>query len=165
MRAEQLLVVDHEGLPESAGSPRPSAECLLHVELAKSRGANAVLHTHSVWNTLLSEHFAQRGAVDLEGFEILKGLAGNSTHAMTEYVPIIDNDQDMVRLAARMRRALAESAGAHAVLLRRHGLYTWGSTLAEAERHVEVLEFLFEVVGRSLSLPATEAAYGTVENS
>ena len=27
-----------------------------------------------------------------------------------------------------------------------HGLYTWGDTIADARRQVEVLEFLFEVV-------------------
>ena len=31
-------------------------------------------------------------------------------------------------------------------LLAGHGLYTWGKTIAEAKRHIEVLEFLFEVV-------------------
>jgi 1,2-dihydroxy-3-keto-5-methylthiopentene dioxygenase len=33
-------------------------------------------------------------------------------------------------------------------VLRRHGLYTWGETIADAERHVEILEFLFETLGR-----------------
>jgi methylthioribulose-1-phosphate dehydratase len=39
-------------------------------------------------------------------------------------------------------------------VLQRHGLYTWGATLADAERHVEILEFLFEVRGRTLMLTA-----------
>jgi ribulose-5-phosphate 4-epimerase/fuculose-1-phosphate aldolase len=34
-------------------------------------------------------------------------------------------------------------------LLERHGLYTWGASLAEAVRHVEIFEFLFETIGRS----------------
>lgn len=29
---------------------------------------------------------------------------------------------------------------------RGHGLYTWGRDLDEARRHVEILEFLFEVL-------------------
>jgi methylthioribulose-1-phosphate dehydratase len=45
-------------------------------------------------------------------------------------------------------RILAERPDAHAFLIRRHGLYTWGRTLAEAERHVEILEFLFETIAR-----------------
>jgi methylthioribulose-1-phosphate dehydratase len=36
-------------------------------------------------------------------------------------------------------------------LLARHGLYTWGQSVAEARRHLEALEFLFEVEGRRVS--------------
>src|SRR3989442_15861253 len=31
---------------------KPSAETLLHIEIAKRRRAGAVLHTHSVWSTM-----------------------------------------------------------------------------------------------------------------
>jgi methylthioribulose-1-phosphate dehydratase len=37
----------------------------------------------------------------------------------------------------------------HGVLLRGHGLYTWGQDLREAKRHLEILEFLVEAVGRT----------------
>ena len=47
---------------------------------------------------------------------------------------------------------LTESPGAHAFLLRRHGLYTWGATLAEAERHVEILEFLLQAMGQTMAI-------------
>jgi len=33
--------------------------------------------------------------------------------------------------------------------LRRHGLYSWGDTLAQAKRHIEILEFLLETMGRT----------------
>ena len=47
---------------------------------------------------------------------------------------------------------------AHGFLLSRHGLYTWGRDLAEARRHIEIHEFLFEVVARSRTLsPARQA--------
>ena len=39
---------------------------------------------------------------------------------------------------------------AHGVLLRRHGLYTWGESIAGARRHLEALEFLFEVEARRI---------------
>jgi methylthioribulose-1-phosphate dehydratase len=38
----------------------------------------------------------------------------------------------------------------HGIYLRRHGLYTWGETVSEAKRHIEIFEFLFEVLGRQL---------------
>ena len=45
---------------------------------------------------------------------------------------------------------LRNDPDAHGVLLSRHGLYTWGESVAEARRHLEALEFLFEVEGRQL---------------
>jgi methylthioribulose-1-phosphate dehydratase len=63
-------------------------------------------------------------------------------------VPILENDQDMERLAAEVADTLNRHPAAHAFLLRRHGMYTWGDTLQEAIRHVEIMEFLLEAVGR-----------------
>jgi methylthioribulose-1-phosphate dehydratase len=80
---------------------------------------------------------------------MLKGLQGVATHEHREWIPILENDQDMPRLACAVAEVLERNPDAHAVLLRRHGLYTWGETLVEAERHVEILEFLFEAVCRS----------------
>jgi SSS family solute:Na+ symporter len=73
--------------------------------------------------------------------------AGVRTHEHREFVPILENDQDMTRLASRVSAVLRRHSDAHALLLRRHGLYTWGDTLDDAERHVEIAEFLFEVLG------------------
>jgi methylthioribulose-1-phosphate dehydratase len=78
-----------------------------------------------------------------------KGFAGVRTHDHREVVPILENDQDMTRLATRVTEVLRDHPAAHAFLLRRHGLYTWGDTLDDAERHVEIAEFLFEVMGRA----------------
>ncbi len=93
-------------------------------------------------------------AVAIEGYEMLKGLAGITSHEHRELVPIVDNDQDMARLARRVGETLDRHPRAHAFLLRRHGLYTWGDSLADAERHVEILEFLFETIGRMQGGPS-----------
>ena len=155
---DQVLVVDDRGVAVAgtAQGLRPSAECLLHTEIVKVRGAGAVLHTHSIWSTILSEHFAARGAVEIEGYEMLKGFAGINTHESRELVPIIDNDQNIERLAGVMSATLVDYPASHAVLLRKHGIYTWGATLVEAERHIEIVEFLLEAVGRSLLLRTHE---------
>jgi methylthioribulose-1-phosphate dehydratase len=136
------------------GDGRPSAETHLHVAVVKARGAGAVLHTHSVWNTILADAAAAEcREISIRGYEMLKGLAGVRTHEHEERVPIVENAQDMPKLAREVEAMLAERPEAHAFLIRRHGLYTWGSDLSEAVRHVEILEFLFEVVGRSRSRP------------
>ena len=143
-----FLEVDDRGRPVSAASGSPSAETLLHVEIVKARGAGAVLHTHSVWSTILSDLHASDGGLAITGFEMLKGLDGIRTHEHREWIPILPNDQDMSRLAVEVRRTLEQHPAAHAFLLHRHGLYTWGQTTSDAERHVEILEFLLETVGK-----------------
>jgi methylthioribulose-1-phosphate dehydratase len=151
--AEGRLALDDEAYDEYGDGPvpkgQPSAETLLHVTIARQRRAGAVLHTHSVWSTILSETHAAGRGLPIEGYEMLKGLQGVTTHEHREWIPILENDQDIPRLASVVQATLDEHPDAHALLLRRHGMYTWGDTLADAERHVEILEFLFEAVARS----------------
>lgn len=149
LTADQILEVDAEATPLKPGATRPSAETRLHLEIVNVRGAGAVLHTHSMWSTLLSERHASAGGLAIEGYEMLKGLEGVTTHEHREWLPVLENDQDMRRLAARVADALTATPHAHAFLIRRHGMYTWGNTLPEAVRHVEIVEFLLEAVGRS----------------
>jgi methylthioribulose-1-phosphate dehydratase len=158
LQADQILEMDDRGAPVDAPSPSPlgptstrpqvSAEALLHLEIVRARGAGAVLHTHSIWATRLSERFAGACGFFIEGYEMLKGLEGVRTHEHREWLPIVENDQDMARLSVVVRGVLEEQPQAHGFLLRRHGLYTWGNDLPQAVRHVEILEFLLEVVGR-----------------
>jgi len=145
---EQVLTIDEHARVVSDHAVKPSDESLLHIRIAKDRGAGAVLHTHSVWNTMLSDLYA--GAINIEGYEMLKGLQGVKTHEHNESLPIIDNSQDMHALAYTIGTTLDKHEAAHGFLLKRHGLYSWGDNLAEAKRHIEILEFLFETLGRTL---------------
>ena len=148
LESSQFLEID-EASHVLRGKGRPSAETGLHLAIVRVRGAGAVLHTHSVWSTILSESLAADGGVRLEGFEMLKGLDGVATHVHREWLPILDNRQDIPQLAAKVEDLLSRDPAIHGFLLRRHGLYTWGKNLAEAKRHVEILEFLLEVLGRT----------------
>lgn len=152
LTARQILEIDEKAEPVGSSaqpSAQPSAEARLHVAVARVRAAGAVLHTHSVWSTILSEACAGRGGVSIEGYEMLKGLDGVSTHEHREWLPILENSQDAAALARAVERTLEENPRSHGFLLRRHGLYTWGGDLQEAKRHVEILEFLLEVLGRT----------------
>ena len=114
----------------------------------------AVLHTHSVWATVLSDLYHPQGGVVLEGYEMLKGLEGIRTHEHRQRIEIFENTQDIPALAAAVRERLRDPDNSlqYGFLLRRHGLYTWGRDLEEARRHVEILEFLLETLGRTLTL-------------
>ena len=148
IRAEQILEIAWPNLSGHDLLRKPSAETLLHVEVVLARDAGAVLHTHSVWSTIVSDQYSAAGGIMLEGFEMLKGLEGVKSHEHREWLPIMENSQDMPALAAKVSRVLREHSAAHAFLIRRHGLYTWGANLAQAKRHVEILEFLLETAGR-----------------
>ena len=90
-----------------------------------------------------------------------KNIEGIGTHDTSEEVPIFANSQDMVELSGRIRERFTKADWSdprrpplHGFLLSGHGLYTWGRDLAEARRHIEIHEFLFEVVARSRMLAA-----------
>ena len=140
----------------AATAGRPSDEAKLHLAVLRGRQARAVLHTHSVWSTIVSEACGPQGGLSIEGYEMLKGLKGVSTHEHHEWLPIIENSQDMATLARSVEEALKQHPQSHGFLLRAHGLYTWGENLAEAKRHVEILEFLLEVMGRKAMAGAGE---------
>ncbi len=146
LEANQIVEIDEERRV-LRGLGRPSAEAALHLAIVRARGAGAVLHTHSVWSTILSDARPDGGLV-IDGYEMLKGLDGVRTHEHQERLPIIDNTQDWAGAVPRVAAALRDHPAAHGFLIRRHGLYTWGRDLAEAKRHVEILEFLFEAMGR-----------------
>jgi len=150
LTSEQILQIDADG-KVTAGHGKPSDETKLHLVAVKLRGAGAVLHTHSVWSTLLSQTvFAHAEGIALSGYEMLKGLAGVKTHDHTEWLPIIENSQQMDELAHRVEATLQRFPDAHGFLLRGHGLYTWGKDVQEAKRHIEIFEFLLEVTGRTI---------------
>ncbi len=149
LTANEILLIDECGKVVSNHPAKPSDETLLHLMIATNRPAGAVLHTHSVWSTSLSNLHAADGGLAIEGYEMLKGLDSVRTHQHCEWLPIIENSQDMHALAEEMSATLTKHPKAHGVLLRGHGLYTWGKDLREAKRHVEILEFLLEAVGRT----------------
>ena len=152
LRADQLLSIDQNARNVGQQGGKPSDESLLHIRVVKERGAGAVLHTHSIWNTILSDVYAPEGGVRIEGYEMLKGLQGVRTHEHAEWLPIVENSQDMPALADTVAQTLNRYGAAHGFLVRRHGLYSWGDDLGQAKRHIEILEFLLETIGRRLNI-------------
>src|SRR4029450_2623539 len=96
--------------PGATDGARPSDETPLHLAIVRARGAGAVLHTHSVWNTAASLA-ARAGVVELTGLELLKALSGVRTHEHVERVPVIENAQDYAKLADELGGAGRARAG------------------------------------------------------
>ena len=145
---EDLVTVGEDGQPVEGDSGRPSAETLIHCAIAELTSAGAILHTHSVAGTVLGLASLERGAVRLTGYEMLKGLEGVTSHQETVEIPVLANSQDMTAFSREVRGLLRERPDLHGFLIAGHGLYTWGADLAQARRHIEALEFLFECAVR-----------------
>ncbi|MGB0732812.1 MAG: methylthioribulose 1-phosphate dehydratase, partial [Pontibacterium sp.] len=138
-----LLEVDLKGQPVNAAQ-KPSAETLLHTKVYElDAQAGAVLHTHSVASTVLSR-LCEKDYLSLSGYEMQKSLSGNMTHDEEIRIAILENDQDMQHLAQCLTERWQQSPLAWGFLVRGHGLYSWGRDMAEARRHLEGMEFLFD---------------------
>jgi methylthioribulose-1-phosphate dehydratase len=146
MTSNDVILCDLDGRPRLP-SRRASYETLLHCQIYRRLPeCGAVLHVHSVANTVLSLH---RDNLNLAGYELLKVLDGVRSHEATVDIPVFPNDQDIARLAATVDARMQAGGARHGYLIRGHGLYAWGRNLAEARHRVEALEFMFECEMRS----------------
>ena len=139
--AGHVMLVDANGVALTHGM-RSSAETLLHCQIYRMFGtAGAVLHGHSVPGTVLSMADPTGNSIRFAGYELLKAFDGQSTHATAIDLPVVDNDQDMPCLAAKVEPLLREGAPL-GYLIRGHGVYVWGPDMATALARLEGLEFL-----------------------
>ena len=151
---DDIMVIDMHGRAVDI-SAQPSAETLLHTQIyARFPEAHAVLHTHSRTQTVASRLFAGAGVIRLQGYELLKAIAGHTTHETRLNVPVFPNTQDMPELVARVDAWIASGQPLYGYLIDGHGIYTWGREMAEAERHIEAFEFL---IGCELELRRLQA--------
>lgn len=139
---DDVMLIDLDMRPIGTHA-RPSAETLLHTQLYRRfPDVGAVLHTHSVKQTVASRLFADDGEVVLDGYELLKAFSGTTTHETTLHVPVFGNTQDMTELAREVDAFIDSGKPFFGYLIDGHGIYTWGRDMAETRRHLEAFEFL-----------------------
>lgn len=139
---DDIMLIDAEG--HSLDGKKPSAETLLHTSIYRRYPEiGAVLHPHGPSATLVSRLF--QNELVLEDYELLKALSGIATHETRITIPIFPNDQNIPRLALQVEDYLDRHGDIYGYIIAGHGFYTWGSTVQDALRHVEALEFLFDL--------------------
>jgi len=136
-----VMAVDLDGRPEDCNL-RPSAETGLHCGIYRRfPAAGAALHGHSVPATVLSRLAGT--SIPLAGYELLKAFPGLPTHEAAIRLPVLDNDQDIDRLQARVTQAWdADPDAPPGYLIRGHGLYVWADDMPGALMRLEALEFM-----------------------
>jgi methylthioribulose-1-phosphate dehydratase len=137
-----IIAVDFDGRSLTPGG-KPSAETLLHCQIYRLwPEAGAVLHGHSVPATALTLALPGAHVIHLEGYEILKAWSAFATHEVKASLPVVENDQDMQRLAGRLAPSLEAGDALIGYVLRGHGVYVWGADVTAALYRLEALEFL-----------------------
>jgi methylthioribulose-1-phosphate dehydratase len=157
LTADDIMTVDMNGRPSGAASvdKKPSDETLLHCAIYQHHPhASAILHTHSVPNTVLSRvtlkpsgsEKSPSGSVQhtltLAGYELLKAIPGITTHDAALHIPILDNTQDIPAMAAALTPILRAQPNLPAFLIAGHGLYAWAADMNATKKLVEALEFM-----------------------
>jgi len=143
LQADDIMLIDSKG--NSLDGKKPSAETLLHTSLyQRFPDVQAVLHPHSINATLTARLFKHE--IVLKDYELLKAFTGINTHETRISIPIFGNDQDIPRLADKVENYLDRHDHAvYGYIIAGHGFYTWGASVDDALRHLEALEFLFDV--------------------
>ncbi len=159
-----FCVIDAQGQTEPSNPNLAISEAPIHGVIAEYLPhVQYIVHTQSVWSSLISESQFPQNNLVLEGFEMLKGLSGITNHTAKVHLKIYDNTQQIGELTRRLRLVFPEATPAlrYGFILKRHGLFTWGKDAEEARRHLETLEYMFELLlQRSLFFP--DAAKGFV---
>ncbi|GAA3441578.1 class II aldolase/adducin family protein [Planomonospora venezuelensis] len=137
LEPEACPVLDVEGhLVE--GGLQPSSETPMHLAVYASTGAQAVVHTHSVFGTVVATTMTELPPVHYNA------LLLGGTVRVAEYATY-----GTPELAAAVRDALA---GRQAALLANHGGVTIGDDLDKAFEATRLLEWLCEVYVRARSV-------------
>lgn len=136
-----VMAVDLDGRAEDSNL-RPSAETGLHCGIYRRfPKAGAALHGHSVPATVLSRLAGD--TIPLAGYELLKAFPGLPTHEAAIRLPVLENDQDIGRLQARVTQAWdADPDAPPGYLIRGHGVYVWADDMPGALLRLEALEFM-----------------------
>lgn len=134
---ETCPVVDVEGhLVE--GELQPSSETPMHLAVYEATDARAIVHTHSVFGTVVATTMTELPPVHYNAL-LLGGTVKVAPYA-TYGTP---------ELAANVRAAME---GKRAALMANHGGVTIGATLEEAFEATRLLEWLCEVYVRGLGV-------------
>lgn len=141
---EHLVPADIIGMDRHGsvldGVGQPSYETVIHLAIYDITHAGAILHVHTIFNNLVTR-FSLDGGVTIDTHEMLKAL-GHWDENASVIIPVVPNYRDLARVAQSIRGAL--NVDVPGIILDRHGVYAFGHTVKDAQRHLEALEFLFE---------------------
>lgn len=146
---EDVIFVDKDAKPVEKTRLKPSAETKIHSQIYQKTDAGCVVHIHTVNNNFISSLYFEEGKVKLKDMEMIKALDIWKEDAEVE-IPIIENFFDLNKLAEEAGKAINPEVPG--ILIKNHGIYSWGRNEFEAKRHIEAFEFMFELMKNMILL-------------
>lgn len=134
---EDCPVIDLRGRVV-AGTRKPSSETPMHLALYEATGARAVVHTHSVFATVVATTMTELPPIHYNS--LLLGGAVRVAPYATYGTPEL------------ARNVIAAIEGRQAALMANHGAVTIGGGLEQAFEATRLLEWLCEVYVRALGV-------------
>jgi len=110
--------------------------------------AGACIHTHSQHALIITLLYEKEFVITHQ--EMIKGIkkgthGPNLRYQDTLVVPIIENTPEESDLKESMAEAMKRYPESCAVLVRRHGVYVWGSDWKKAKTMCECYDYLFQI--------------------
>ena len=144
---DDLFVLDTEGrvLEAPKASGQVSACAPLFLAAVRLRDAGCVIHGHPVAAAVATVHAGEN--LRVSELEMIKGIRGHGFFDELS-VPILENTAHEEELEPAFTQCLQRFPDTSAVLVRRHGIYTWGNDWSEAKRHAECFDWILDAVVR-----------------
>lgn len=148
-----VIVESNPGDPLSVKSvvqtkSKPSAEASIHAAIYDGvPSVGAVFHVHTISSTLVSDAEKEGeglGFLRVPPYEMTKGWG--MSHASEAKVPLFHNWPDVEQIAADVKRYLANPPHVPVLIVRGHGVTVWGKDMEQAKNHLEIAEFLFQLM-------------------
>jgi methylthioribulose-1-phosphate dehydratase len=161
LTTQDMVEIDAcKGEPSRPGQLRASAETSIHAAVYRTTQAEAVIHVHSPYATVVASRAQLTNTTSLlhiERFELLKGLGLRDPSSTA--VAVFPNWPDVPLIAEDVEAyALSATDAPPGLLIADHGITTWGESLAQARNRLECLESVCQL----LVLSAAELRISTV---
>jgi methylthioribulose-1-phosphate dehydratase len=143
LTADDVVIVDSQGLAVDQNGSKPSAEAAFHARIVELTGASAVVHVHHLGAVIVGDRHPD--GITVEGLEMLKGI-GRQADGDPVTIPVVPNSQDMYELGDCFAKVYESRTPA--VVIARHGLYAWGADLLQARHHTEIVGWVLDYVSQ-----------------
>ncbi|KAI6690362.1 hypothetical protein NL676_027190 [Syzygium grande] len=151
MEPEDMYVLSADGSTLSSPSPKPypnkapkctgSADVFLKV--FELRNPGAVIHSHGMESCLVTLINPLAKEFRITHMEMIKGIQGHGYYDEL-VIPIIEKTAREYELTESLAKAIEAYPRSTAVLLRNHGIYSWGDSWISAKTQAECYSYLFD---------------------